>query len=239
MVQTAIPKDAKPPAEISDNQREELILLQEEERLAYEVYTKLGELYPLNPFKNIPRSEANHMEATMNLLTYHGISIPKETIPGKYESPELQKLYRKLLKRGRKSEIEALRVGALVEETDIRDLRKMAADPPSEVAGDLGRQLELASYNHLRAFVRNLNARVSTTSRSFSRPTPEPMISWNRAFPERWSPFATPRPLPTPSWPGPTESWTTNNRHAVRSMRANSASKPSNRVSSNICNDSI
>ena len=159
MISKAIPDDAKPPGKISDEQRDELILLQEEERLAFDVYNKLGEKYPLNPFKNIPRSEANHMEATAQLLAYHGLPAPAKLEAGKYASPKLQKLYNKFIKRGQKSEIDALKVGALVEETDIRDLRRMAENPPSEVAKDLSKQLELASYNHLRAFVRNLSAR--------------------------------------------------------------------------------
>jgi hypothetical protein len=159
LVSPDIPKDTPAPGKITKAQREELRLLQEEERLAYDIYNKLGEKYPLNPFKNIPHSEANHMEATASLLEYHGIPKPGETEPGKYESPVLQKLYDKLVKRGQKTEIDALRVGALVEETDIRDLRLMAQNPPSQVAAELSRKLEIASYNHLRAFVRNLGAR--------------------------------------------------------------------------------
>ena len=159
MVETATPKDGRKAGKITDAQREELLLLHEEEKLARDVYNKLGKEYPLNPFKNIPRSEENHIEATASLLEYHDIPVPKKGKPGTYDSAELQKLYRKLVKKGAKSEIAALKVGALVEEVDIRDLRQMAEDPPSKVAKKLAEQLEAASYNHLRAFVRNLQAR--------------------------------------------------------------------------------
>ena len=159
MIETVVPKRARPAGKITGAQREELLVLHEEEKLARDVYNKLGEKYPLNPFKNIPRSEENHIDATADLLKYHDIPVPEKGKPGEYDSGDLQKLYRKLVKRGGKSEIEALKVGALVEEVDIKDLRAMAADAPSKVAKALAEQLEAASYNHLRAFVRNLQAR--------------------------------------------------------------------------------
>jgi hypothetical protein len=159
MIADAVPSDAAKPAAITKAQREELLLLHEEERLARDVYQALGKKYPLNPFLNIPHSEQNHMQATAELLTYHGIPVPEEGAPGVYGSKVLNKLYKRFMKRGSKSEIDALSVGALVEETDIRDLREMAAAPPSAVAKSLSEQLESASYNHLRAFVRNLSAR--------------------------------------------------------------------------------
>lgn len=49
--------------------------------------------------------------------------------------------------------------GALVEEADIIDLRKMQAESTSATDKDVLANLESASHNHLRAFVRNVEAK--------------------------------------------------------------------------------
>jgi hypothetical protein len=57
------------------------------------------------------------------------------------------------------SETGALRVGALIEETDIADLRRLAAQATDGGSQAVLANLERASGNHLAAFVRNLAAR--------------------------------------------------------------------------------
>ena len=52
----------------------------------------------------------------------------------------------------------ALRAGALIEETDIADLRRLTALATDEGSKAVIASLESASVNHLGAFVRNLAA---------------------------------------------------------------------------------
>ena len=74
---------------------------------------------------------------------------------GEFANRDLQGLYDTLLAKGLTSSTDALEVGALVEETDIADLRNRES---SNVAIDQAfAQLEAGSDNHLRAFTMNLD----------------------------------------------------------------------------------
>jgi len=94
----------------------------EEEKLAYDVYNKLAEMYPNVPiFANIAKSEATHVKAVLSLAEKYGIPI-KLGAPGQFNNTHIQELYDQLVKEGSKGLEEALKVGALIEETDIKDL---------------------------------------------------------------------------------------------------------------------
>ena len=78
----------------------------------------------------------------------------------------MQKMFNDLIERGRSSSIEALKVGALIEEVDIADLLK-SVEKLNEENGDIKMVYEnliKGSENHLRAFVRNINNRGVTYS---------------------------------------------------------------------------
>jgi hypothetical protein len=75
---------------------------------------------------------------------------------GVFTNPQLSAMYVQLVKRGQTSRQEALKVGALIEETDIKDLRdrlNATADPQLK---NLYNNLLQGSYNHLQAFVRQI-----------------------------------------------------------------------------------
>jgi hypothetical protein len=80
-------------------------------------------------------------------------------VAGHFETPAVQARYDALLARGQTSLIEALKVGALVEEQDIADLRVLAAATDSPELKSAVTALEQASRHHLNAFVGNLRAR--------------------------------------------------------------------------------
>lgn len=137
----------------------DMAYLTEEEKVARDVYEAFAKKYQQRVFENIARSEQHHLDKMSELLTTCGKDIPRtvrKDKPGRFDSPELQELYQSLLARGEQSLEEALRVGALIEETDILDLRAAAAGAECTEAAALYARLEKASYNHLRAFVRNL-----------------------------------------------------------------------------------
>ncbi len=138
----------------------QLVALYEEEILAHDLYVVFGKRWPdVRPFQNIPRSEQMHREAMAGVLKANGVAIPANRVSGTFATPELSSLFQVLGKQGGRSEIEALRAGALIEETDIADLRRARADALTESDKAVFAGLEAASGNHFRAFVRNINAR--------------------------------------------------------------------------------
>ncbi|MFA4646070.1 DUF2202 domain-containing protein [Pyrococcus kukulkanii] len=93
----------------------------EEDKLAHDIYTKLYEKWGLKIFRNIENNESIHLNAVRLLLKKYNIPDPtKDEGIGDFKNPELQELYNKLIEEGMKSEIDALKVGALIEETNIR-----------------------------------------------------------------------------------------------------------------------
>ena len=137
-----------------------LVALYEEEILAHDLYVAFGKKYPeVMPFQNIPRSELRHREAMAGVLKDNKIPMPEKSGNGSFASEGLTDLFKKLSAQGEKSVVDALMAGALVEESDIADLRKMLADSTSATDKAVFANLESASCNHLRAFVRNIEAK--------------------------------------------------------------------------------
>jgi hypothetical protein len=147
------------PLVLSDAAHAALQFQLDEERMAGELYLALGEKHAAQPFRNIPRAEARHRALLENLATRAGLPARPAPERGHFATAVIQARYDTLLARGQVSLIEALKVGALVEEQDIADLRALAAttDHPELKAAIAA--LERGSRHHLNAFVRNLRAR--------------------------------------------------------------------------------
>jgi len=135
----------------ADGDAAAIVFMREEEKLARDVYAVLADTWGLPTFSNIAASEQQHMDAVGGLLDAYGIPDPAATTgPGEFTDPHLQALYDELVARGLTSRTEALRVGVLIEETDIADLAERAsADPVVQSVWD---RLTAGSENHLRAF---------------------------------------------------------------------------------------
>jgi hypothetical protein len=146
------------PLTLSESVQAALLFQIEEERMAGELYRALGEKFEARPFSNIPRAEARHQQLLENLATRAGLTPAKTTTPGRYASPAIQARYDALLAQGQTSLIEALTVGALVEEQDIADLRVLAATTDSPEVKSVATALEQGSRHHLNAFGRNLRS---------------------------------------------------------------------------------
>ena len=141
---------------ITDSQSDWLKFMREEEKLAHDLYVAFSEIYTVPVFKNIPRAELNHMNAVLTILTTYSIEDHASTENGVFNNADLQTLYNTLLAKGKVSLVEALKVGALVEETDILDLAKVYELNPGDDLTALTEALMLGSRNHLRAFTRVL-----------------------------------------------------------------------------------
>lgn len=142
---------------LSDAERQSLLFMREEEKLARDLYLKLDETWDRQVFDNISQSEATHMCAMLNLLNRYSLTDPVGANDiGVFADTVLQALYQTFLAQGNSSLINGLKVGAAVEEVDIRDLKTALTfvDNPDIVF--VYENLMAASRNHLRAFVKNL-----------------------------------------------------------------------------------
>jgi len=146
---------------ITDVEREGLLLMREEEKLAGDVYIYFYGKYALRPFTNINKSEVQHSNAVLRLLTYFGIPDPALTETGKFNNPDIQALYDKLTTDGDTAE-KALAIGAFIEEYDIADLRKLIAETQNADIKMVYTNLLNGSYNHIKAFTRVLAGRGVT-----------------------------------------------------------------------------
>ena len=129
----------------------------EEEKVAFDVYTFLGEKWNLKVFTNIKQSEAKHMEAMKALLERNAISYQISSESGVFFNEELQVMYSDLITKGSLSLTDALEVGKMIEEKDIEDLQLAIRNSNDNDAKQVYTNLLNASYNHLNALNRNLS----------------------------------------------------------------------------------
>ncbi|WP_022669863.1 DUF2202 domain-containing protein [Hippea alviniae] len=142
---------------ITEADRVGLIHMVEEEKLAHDVYTYLYKKWNMPVFERIARSESNHIRAIRRLLSVYGITDPttgKEN--GKFKSQKMQKLYEQLTKDGSKSRIDALKIGATIEDLDIYDLEKYIKNTDNSAIKRVYSNLTRGSRNHLRIFISEL-----------------------------------------------------------------------------------
>jgi len=146
---------------ISQTEIDSIIWMREEEKLAKDVYTTLGKVWGLNIFTNISTAEQSHTDSVKTLIDRYGLIDPitDETI-GVFQNETFSKLYQELVKQGSISLVEALKVGALIEELDIKDLQERTTTTPD--INLVFQNLERGSRNHLRAFTRQLSQQGET-----------------------------------------------------------------------------
>ncbi|NJE06470.1 DUF2202 domain-containing protein [Thermococcus sp. M36] len=146
-------------ADLSQEEIDGLLWIIEEEKLARDVYLTLYDLWGLQVFNNIANSEQMHMNAVLSLIEKYNLTAP-DTLDqvGVFQDEELQALYDQLIETGSQSEVDALKVGALIEEVDIEDLEERIAQTDNEDIKTVYSNLMAGSENHLRAFTSQLEA---------------------------------------------------------------------------------
>ena len=149
--------DAYPISGLSAAEISDLLYMQEEEKLARDVYDVFSESWGMQVFRNIGDAEQTHMDSVTVLIDRYGLEkTPESATPGVFAHAELQLLYNDLTASGIQSPEDALRAAALVEETDIVDLRNAMGRTDNGDIRYVYENLMRGSENHLRAFVRNL-----------------------------------------------------------------------------------
>ena len=146
---------SKKAQDLTEQEKQALLYMWEEEKLARDVYLALNEQWDLNVFKNIAKSEAVHMDAVARLIKKYKLNDgSNKDYPGIFRNKELQKLYYDLIKKGETSVKNALTIGATIEDLDIFDLKKRMAATDNEDILCVFKALTKGSENHMRAFVR-------------------------------------------------------------------------------------
>jgi hypothetical protein len=146
-------------ATLTADEKADLIFMREEEKLARDVYLTLYELWGTGIFANIAASEQVHMDAILTLLNTYKLPDPTlGKLVGEFANADLQALYNTLIERGKRSALDALLVGGIIEETDIVDLNAaIAAARPNNI-DTVYTNLLNGSYNHLRAFASSIQS---------------------------------------------------------------------------------
>lgn len=140
--------------EMTEEQKDTLFFIYQEEKVARDVYITLGKLYPNeNTFASIQISEQRHIDAARSLCEKYGVSIDgvDEGSVGDFVLPVLQELYDTCIAEGQKSLLDALKVGELIEITDIDDLEHASVGMPEDVVS-VFESLKEGSLSHLDAF---------------------------------------------------------------------------------------
>jgi len=149
---------------LSDEERDALQFMREEEKLAHDVYVTLYDEWGLRVFNSIAASEQKHTDSVAMLLSRYSLSDPVAgNVLGEFTNPDLQALYDDLIDLGSTSIADALKVGAAIEEIDILDLKvRMAETTNADILRVYGNLLA-GSENHLRSFVATLESQTGAT----------------------------------------------------------------------------
>lgn len=140
-------------AALTETEAATLLWMREEEKLARDVYLTLYKLWNKPVFAEIAESEQAHMDALLKKIELFGLIDPALPDVGDFTNPELQALYDELVARGKLSYVDALTVGATIEDMDIRDIGNAIAETINLPLKTTYESLLEGSKSHLRAFV--------------------------------------------------------------------------------------
>lgn len=154
-----------------------LVFMREEEKLARDVYIKLGMMYPNTlVFGNIDDSEQRHTMSVKAMIEQYGHEDPSTNdnigvFTGEDYGWYFTEKYNQLVERAAVNELEALYVGAFIEELDVMDINqcpRIIIETDNDVTecgkaytgkADIDRLYSTLLYgsgNHLNAYVKNI-----------------------------------------------------------------------------------
>ena len=150
----SLPKETPSSAEAA-----QVAFLREEEKLARDVYRALFAAHGDRAFANVAAAEQKHMDLVKLLLDRTSLADPAaSTAPGEFQDARLAALYTDLVAKGKVSLVEALKVGATIEDLDLADVGKALAVSDNRDVDAVMQNLARGSRNHLRAFAGRLQA---------------------------------------------------------------------------------
>lgn len=173
-------------AQLDATETDYLLWMREEEKLARDTYITLYDIWGLNVFNNISKSEQKHMDSVLTQLSRFGIEDPvSDDAVGAFTNETLAGYYTALVDQGRDSLIEALHVGAYVEELDIADLWDAIEGTDDSTLAATYENLLSGSRNHLRSFVSQIGSRgVNYTAQYLSQEQVDAIVGGYDLVPE-------------------------------------------------------
>jgi len=143
--------------DLSSIEKDGLIYMRLEEKLARDVYLTLGKTYKQKMFVNIPESEQRHMDTVKTLLDKYEIVDPVAYNEiGSFTNLDFKKLFDNLVAKGQLSFKDAMLVGKEIEELDIKDLIERIEKTDNPDIKSVYENLKRGSQNHLKAFSKHL-----------------------------------------------------------------------------------
>jgi hypothetical protein len=144
---------------VSNQIKNSLAYMYDEERLAKEIYLAIYEKQPVQQLSKIAsKAEGRHIDAVKDLAQRYGVATPYQQA-GQYATAHIQSLYNQLYAKGIRSQKDALEVGCMVEVIDVDDLNNYIDEAQRANAQDVLQTynfLRKGSYNHYWAFDKGL-----------------------------------------------------------------------------------
>ncbi len=168
---STIPEDDVPLSELSQDLKESIAHMYNEEGLAYDVYMNIYKIQAVQQLQNIAmNSEIKHIDAVNDLAIKYDLNItdyPDLPAPysvegigdGNYSVEAINVLYDILYTKGIQSRQDALEVGCMVEIVDIDDLDRyiiLATESNATDVLDVFNFLITGSYKHYQQFDQGL-----------------------------------------------------------------------------------
>jgi len=139
-------------AALTTTEENDLLTLREEEKLARDVYLFSYDKYGVTIFNSIASSEQRHMDKVLTLLNTYQLQDPALPNRGDFANQTLQTLYNDLTAQADISLIEALKVGATIEDLDIRDIEDFENRTDKADILNVYDKLKCGSRNHMRSY---------------------------------------------------------------------------------------
>lgn len=147
-----------PPGQLTEDERDGLIHMRLEEKVARDVYIEFGNLYNKKVFINIQQSEQRHMDAMKRLLDKYDVEDPvTDDTPGVFSDPDFQLLYDGFILQGQTLG-GAYLAGKDIEELDITDLEFQLSFVDNPDIIQVYTNLLAASESHLSSFLKYISS---------------------------------------------------------------------------------
>ena len=142
--------------ELTQDEINDLIFLREEEKLARDVYLHSFNTYNIAIFNNIAKSEQSHMDNVLAVMKKYNIPDSANVEIGVFNNQEIQTIYDNLIIQSDISLVEALIVGAIIEDLDINDIKDFINNTIKPDLLSVYDKLTCGSKNHIRSYTNQL-----------------------------------------------------------------------------------
>lgn len=145
--------------DLSPEEAEGILIMRQEEKVARDVYTNLGQTWNSNIFERIKLAEQNNMDALKVLIVRYNLIDPViNDEVGVFADPTFQQMFDNFVQQGRQSLTDAFIVGQTIEEDDIAALENQLSFVDNQDIIKVYTNLKAASERHLQAFLNHITS---------------------------------------------------------------------------------